>query len=145
MLRKFLLLLNWSLDRSRLRLTRVHYLYHVNNFVRKKCFLLLCFEQVLKETIGNGLRKGNTQSICFRSSHQSCSIKKAVLKNFAIFTGKHLCWSLFLVRPATLLKRDYNLGVFLWILWNFKEHPFWKTLRKAASAAGRSKNLLRIL
>ena len=24
--------------------------------------------------------------------------KKAVLKNFAIFTGKKLCWSLFLVR-----------------------------------------------
>ena len=29
-----------------------------------------------------------------RSSHQRCSIK-VVLKNFAIFTGKHLCWSLF--------------------------------------------------
>ena len=24
--------------------------------------------------------------------------KKAVLKNFAIFTGKHLCWSLFLIK-----------------------------------------------
>ena len=31
-----------------------------------------------------------------RSSHQSCSIEKAVLKNFSIFTGKHLCWSLLL-------------------------------------------------
>ena len=30
-----------------------------------------------------------------RGSHQSCSIKKAVPKNFAIFTGKHQCWSLF--------------------------------------------------
>ena len=30
-----------------------------------------------------------------RSSHQRCSIRKAVLKNFAILTGKHLCWSLF--------------------------------------------------
>ena len=26
----------------------------------------------------------------YRSSHQRCSIKKAVLKHFAIFTGKHL-------------------------------------------------------
>ena len=27
-----------------------------------------------------------------RSSHQRCSTNKAVLKNSAIFTGKHLCW-----------------------------------------------------
>ena len=33
-----------------------------------------------------------------RSSHQRCSIKKAVLKNCSIFTGKHLCWSLFLIK-----------------------------------------------
>ena len=32
-----------------------------------------------------------------RSSHWRCSIKKVVLKNFAIFTGKHLCWSFFLI------------------------------------------------
>ena len=37
--------------------------------------------------------------------------KKAVLKNFVLFTGKHLCWSLFfnkvagLRRPAMLLKK----------------------------------------
>ena len=41
-----------------------------------------------------------------------------VLKNFAIFTEKHLCCSLFLIkllvrRPATLLKRDSNTSVFL--------------------------------
>ena len=30
-----------------------------------------------------------------RRSHVRCSIKKAVLENFAIFTGKQLCWSLF--------------------------------------------------
>ena len=30
-----------------------------------------------------------------RRSHQMCSIKKTVLKNFAIFTEKHLCWSFF--------------------------------------------------
>ena len=50
-------------------------------------------------------------------------MKKAFLKNFAIFTGKQLCWSLFVgvslspallaFRPATLLKRDFNTGVFL--------------------------------
>ena len=30
-----------------------------------------------------------------RSSHQRCSVKKGVLRNFAKFTGKHLCQSLF--------------------------------------------------
>ena len=50
--------------------------------------------------------------------------KKAVLKSSAIFSGKHLCWSLFLIklkvfRSATLLKRDSNTGNFLWILQNF--------------------------
>ena len=34
----------------------------------------------------------------------------AVLKHFAIFTGKHMCWSIFLIklqvsRPVNLLKR----------------------------------------
>ena len=57
----------------------------------------------------------------FRDSHQRWSIEKAVLKSFAIFTGKHLCWSLFLIklhafRPATLLKRDSYIGVFLLLL-----------------------------
>ena len=46
----------------------------------------------------------------YRSSHQSCSMKKGVLKNFAKFTGKHLCQSLFFnkvagLRPTTLLKK----------------------------------------
>ena len=39
--------------------------------------------------------------------------KKGTLKNFTIFTGKHLFWDIFLLklqacRPATLLKRDSN-------------------------------------
>ena len=31
-----------------------------------------------------------------RSSHQRCSVRKSVLRNFTKFTGKHLCQSLFL-------------------------------------------------
>ena len=30
----------------------------------------------------------------FRSSRWRCSVRKGVLKNFANFMGKHLCWSL---------------------------------------------------
>ena len=44
-----------------------------------------------------------------RSNHQRCSVKIRVLRNFANFTGKHLCQSLSFnkvagLRPATLLK-----------------------------------------
>ena len=35
-----------------------------------------------------------------------------VLKDFAKFTGKHLYWSLFLIKE-TLLKKDSDTGVFL--------------------------------
>ena len=34
----------------------------------------------------------------FRSGHKRCFMKKPVFKNFAMFTGKHLCWSLFLIK-----------------------------------------------
>ena len=52
-----------------------------------------------------------------KSSHRRCSIKKAVLKNFAIFKGKHLTWSLFLInlqawRSATLKKTPTQLFSF---------------------------------
>ena len=45
-------------------------------------------------------------------------LQDGVLKNLAIFTGKHLCWSLFLMK-LRLLKRDSNTSVFLSILHNF--------------------------
>ena len=31
------------------------------------------------------------ESITFRSSHRTCSVRKNVFKNFSKFTGKHLC------------------------------------------------------
>ena len=33
-----------------------------------------------------------------RSSHRRCFIRKVVLKNFAKFTGKDRCWSLYLIK-----------------------------------------------
>ena len=46
-----------------------------------------------------------------KSSQQRCSVKRAILGNFAVFTGKHLCWSLFFIKlqtfnPWTLLKKE---------------------------------------
>ena len=39
-----------------------------------------------------------------KSRHWRCTIKKAALKNFSIFTGKQLHWRLFLIK-FTLLKK----------------------------------------
>ena len=53
-----------------------------------------------------------------RSSPRKCSVKLVALENLTNFTGKHLCWSLFLIqlqafRSATLLKSDSRTAVFL--------------------------------
>ena len=46
----------------------------------------------------------------FRSIHLRCFVKKGVLRNFTIFTGKHLCHRFFFnkvhARPSTLLKKS---------------------------------------
>ena len=44
----------------------------------------------------------------FRNSHQRCSIKKDVLKNFAKFTGKHLCQSLFFNKVVGFLVQVFS-------------------------------------
>ena len=51
----------------------------------------------------------------FRSSHRRCSVTKGVRKNFAKFTGKPLCQSLFFNKVAELRpeKGDSGTGVFL--------------------------------
>ena len=51
----------------------------------------------------------------FNSQEVFC--KTGVLKNFAKFTGEHLCWGLFFnnatgLSPATLLKRTLRHGCF---------------------------------
>ena len=65
-------------------------------------------------------------------------LQKTVLKHFIIFTGKHLCQSLFLrklqaSKPATLLQRDSNTSVFLWFCKLFNKAYFKKQLPTAAS------------
>ena len=67
-----------------------------------------------------------------KSSHRRCSTKKGAPRNFAKFTGKKLCQSLFFskatgLRPAILFKKSPGAGVFRWILRNFSEHLFYRT------------------
>ena len=66
--------------------------------------------------------------------------KKSVLKNFANFIGKYLCWSLFLIKlqtfmTATLLKRDSYTAVSFEICGIFKNTCFEEHLRTAASVS----------
>ena len=58
-----------------------------------------------------------------RRSYLQIFVNISFPENFASFTPKYLCWSLFFnkaggFRPATLSKRDSNTGALLWNLWN---------------------------
>ena len=53
------------------------------------------------------------QRVKNRSSHRRCSVKKGVLRNYAKFTGKHLCQSFFFNKVAGLRPGDSGTGVFL--------------------------------
>ena len=77
-----------------------------------------------------------------RSSHRRCSTKKVVLKNFTMFTRKHLCWILFLIklqafRPTTLLKWTPTQTFSCEYCEIFKNTYFEKHLWTAASVSKR--------
>ena len=59
-----------------------------------------------------------------RSSHQRCSVRKGVLRNFIKFIGRHLCRVCFLIKLQVYglqlyWKRDPGTGAFLWVFRNF--------------------------
>ena len=91
-------------------------------------FAILCFRQwSVKENCVEKI----LHAIC-RSSHRRWSVRKGVLRNFAKFTGKHLCQSFFFNKIAgsglqLYQKRDSGTGSFLPVLRNFYEHLFKKT------------------
>ena len=87
--------------------------------------LNICQKQGFKslatlETFTNLTGKRLLRKTVLRSSYRRCSLKKGILKNFAKFTGKHLCRSFF-------YQRDSDTGVFSWILRSFQEHLFYIT------------------
>ena len=59
-----------------------------------------------------------------RSSHSQMFLKIDVLRNFASFTRKHLCWSLFLIKlQATLLKiRSFTEHLQWLLLWFLQQN-----------------------
>ena len=58
-------------------------------------YFLKTLKYMSKNAHGPETYFGPSQIYLIRSSHRRCSIKKYALKNFAKFTGKHLCQSLF--------------------------------------------------
>ena len=77
-------------------------------------------------------------SLNFKGSRSQMFFKIDLLKHFAIFTRKHLCWSYFLIklhgcRPSILLKKGFNTDVFLECYEIFKNTYFEEHLRTAAS------------
>ena len=58
--------------------------------------------------------------LILKSSHRSCSVEKGALKNF---TGKHLCWSLFIIKL-----RACNAAVSQRMCFPLEFAKFWRTL-----------------
>ena len=115
---------NRSYKKCTLMVYQVRIYCIVNHMVHTVALRNLC-NNLNKNLCGNiswsmnyvSSNKNNINEYISRSSHQRCSIKKCVLRNFAKFTGKHLCQSLFFnkvagLRPATLLKKETLAQVF---------------------------------
>ena len=67
--------------------------------------------------------------LILKSNNQRWSVKRGALKNFANFTGNHLCWSLFIIRsPATFFKRDFDTDILRWNLQSSEEYLFWRAI-----------------
>ena len=74
-----------------------------------------------------------------RSSHLGVFCKKGVLRNFAKFTGKHLCQSLFLIKllalPCNFIKKETLIQVFSCEFYEISKCNFcYRTPPVAASA-----------
>ena len=71
-----------------------------------------------------------------RSSRLQMFFKLGALKNCANFTGKHLCWSLFLIKFLTNFIKDTPTQVFSCEIWKIfqnsfsTEHLLWLFLSK---------------
>ena len=104
-------------------------LFKINNRKLEQVLTIVVYSrrQLLKTCWKEELRLSGVYIFKIVRARSKCSqlfFKIDVFKNFALVTGKHLCRSLFLIklqifRLTTLLKRDSNTDLFLWILRNF--------------------------
>ena len=104
---------------------------------------------IFRFTDFNGiLNKNAKQSIVNFKRLYICKIcNKRVLEHISIFTGKHLCWVLLLIklqtffRPATLLKRKSNANVFQEYCKIFRNIYFEEHLQTTASEKTKSQQI----
>ena len=92
-------MINFSFQTSNVNFFTKNYFF---NFLLRKC--------MATPLSSTGQKTSFKIARPLRSSHRRCSVRKCVLRNFAKFTGKHQCQSLFFnkvagLRPATLLKK----------------------------------------
>ena len=135
-----------------------NYFTLLKHIIKKINHFLLTENDVKHEWI-----KSKVKKILFSlswSSYPRHSIKKAVLKSFAIFTGKHLCWCFFLIKLqfwefASLLKKTPTQSpkrlhsktprlVFLWILRKFSGQLFWRTSTNDEMKVTKWKSVIKI-
>ena len=93
-------------------------LFHVFTYYRTSLQIFLFHKFFCTNISQVELEILRNSSTIFRSSHQRCSIKKAILKHFVIFTGKYLCWGLFLNKvaghpPCNFIKKRLQHRYFL--------------------------------
>ena len=112
-------------------------------------FLCLTFSPVLMVKLQNTY--GDFNETLTEAAVPKYSSKQMLLQNFAIFTGKHLCWSLFLIKlrafsyASTLLKESPT-HVFCCEYCKFcKNNFFTEHLQTTASAWPMAPNLLKNL
>ena len=69
-------------------------------------------KKLLKWSDSSHVNPENKQKLFIQSSHRMCSIEKGVLKNFAKFTGKHLCQILFFSKVCNYITKEILAQVF---------------------------------
>ena len=121
-----------------LRLVKLSYLVCCSCFYALQLVYPTQDSSFLLLSMANFLKKHSQIAIIKRDRLQ-IFFKIDVLKNYTIFTEKHLCWCLFKIkvqpsRYSTLFKRNSNTAVFLQIQRNSSEQLFYETPPLAASA-----------
>ena len=85
--------------------------------------------------VTGGFSKKSFLIIIFRSSRTKMFFETGVTRNFVIFTGKHLCWNLFLIKnnfTSTLSQKRLQHRWFLWKLLKSLPTSFYGTPPVAA-------------
>ena len=109
---------------------------HTSGDLEKLCYYTLSINSVPQHKKFTDLRHlwgsiYEEKLIMYRCSRPEAFLKKRVLRNFTKLTGKHICWSVFFNKVATL----HFVALLKKTLWHkyFQDHIFIEHLRMTAS------------